>query len=345
MQIMSQTTIPFVSVILPIRNEVSFISQSISTIQQQDYPANCIEILIADGISIDGTREIVLQRSAEDSRIRLIDNPSKIVPPGLNVAILQSKGEFIIRIDGHTLIAPDYIKNCINTLQRTKADNVGGCMTADGTTEFGKAVAIATSISFGVGNSKFHYAQGEVETDSVYMGAWPKDVFNRIGLFDEELVRDQDDEFNYRLREKGGTIILNPEIKSVYTTRSSPITLWKQYFQYGLWKIRVLQKHPRQMSLRQFIPPLFVLSLLISTLLTLTISWGRWLLFLIALSYLLANITAAIITASKKGWNHLLLLPVTFLIIHLSYGFGFLVGLVKFWNRWEDKKGQVPGNS
>jgi len=331
-----------ISIILPIRNEAGFIRQSLDAILAQDYPQDQIEILIADGMSTDKTREIVLTYQQNHPQIRIFDNPKKIVPTALNAAIRQAKGDIIIRIDGHTLIAPDYIRKCVETLYRTGADNVGGCMTADGTTAFGKAVAIATSTPFGVGNSKFHYGQAEEETDSVYMGAWPNQVFNRIGLFDEELVRDQDDEFNYRLREKGGKIILNPDISSVYTTRSSPITLWKQYFQYGLWKIRVLQKHPKQMSLRQFIPPLFVFSLLISILLALATSWGKWLLFLIAFSYLIANFAAAIVTASKNGWKHLPHLPLTFLILHLSYGLGFLAGLIKFWNRWGDKIGKVP---
>jgi succinoglycan biosynthesis protein ExoA len=330
------------SIILPIYNEEKYVGLCLDQIyQQQDLP-NTFEIIVADGMSTDRTRDIIRAHQANQTNLMLIDNPKKIVPLGLNLAIKQASGDIIIRIDGHTTIPPDYIRKCVNTLERTNADNVGGCMTAVGITEFGKAVAIATSTPFGVGNSKFHYAKVEEETDSVYMGAWPKEVFERIGLFDEELVRDQDDEFNYRLREKGGKIILNPEIKSIYTTRSSPSTLWKQYFQYGLWKIRVLQKHPGQMSLRQFIPPLLVFSLLISVVLTLTITWGKWLLFLVALSYLIANIVASIMTASIKGWKHFPLLAVTFLIIHLSYGFGFLAGLIKFWNRWGDKKGQVP---
>lgn len=331
-----------ISITLPIRNEENFIKKSIESILAQDYPQDQIEILIIDGLSTDKTRESIQAYQQNHSQIHIIDNPKKIVPTALNAAIRQAKGDIIIRIDGHTLIAPDYVRKCVETLQRTGADNVGGCMTAEGATSFGKAVAIATSTPFGIGNSKFHYAQTEEETDSVYMGAWPIDVFKRVGLFDEELVRDQDDEFNYRLREKGGKIILNPEITSIYTTRSSPFTLWKQYFQYGLWKIRVLQKHPGQMSLRQFVPPLFVLSLLISIILALTTIWGKWLLFLIAFSYLIANLATAIVTASKKGWKHVPFLPATFLIIHLGYGFGFLAGLIKFWNRWGDKKGKVP---
>ena len=174
------------------------------------------------------------------------------------------------------------------------------------------------------------------------MGSWPKRVFESIGFFDEELIRDQDDEFNYRLREHGGNILLSPKIKSVYTVRSSPKALWKQYYQYGYWKVRVLQKHPKQMRLRQFVPPVFTSTLIGSLILALFFHWGWIFLVLVAGSYLISNLTASLITASKKGWKQLPLLPIVYASLHLSYGLGFLVGLVKFSNRWGDKKGIVP---
>ena len=332
-----------ISLILPVRNEANFIRRCLDAILSQDYPQDQIEILISDGMSTDNTREIILEYQQIHPRIILVNNPQKIVPTGMNIALRQAKGDIIIRVDGHTQIARDYVSKCVDTLTRIQADNVGGCMTAEGVKEFGKVVAIATSTSFGIGNSRFHYSRVEEEVDSVYMGAWPKAVFKRIGLFDEELVRDQDDEFNYRLLENGGKITLNPSIKSIYTTRSTPGSLWKQYFQYGFYKVRVLQKHPRQMSLRQFVPPLFVSGLSISLVLTLFTHWGWIPLVSIAGSYLIANLVASIVTCSKKGWKHLPLLPITYSILHLSYGFGFLAGIIKFWNRWGDKKGKVPG--
>jgi GT2 family glycosyltransferase len=228
----------------------------------------------------------------------------------------------------------------VETLQRSNAENVGGCMTATGTTNFGKAVALATSTPFGIGNSRFHYANTEQEVDSVYLGAWPRRVFASIGLFDEELVRDQDDEFNYRLRKLNGKIILNPKIQSVYSVRSTPRALFKQYYQYGLWKIRVLQKHLKQMSLRQFIPPLFILSLLLSMILMLFIHWGIWVFLIILGSYLLANLVASL-SLSKKGGTPFYLVSFAFSIIHFGYGLGFLAGLVKFSTRWKDRMGKV----
>jgi succinoglycan biosynthesis protein ExoA len=333
--------LPYVTVLLPIRNEEKSIESCLQAVLRQDYPADRMEIIIADGLSQDRTREIVARFQGKHSNLLLIDNPGLIVPTGLNAALTKAQGEIIVRVDGHTIIEPDYVSECVNALQRQPADNVGGKMNAIGRTAFGNAVAVATSSPFGVGSARFHYSNNEEFVDTVYMGAWRRDVFERIGLFDEELIRDQDDEFNYRLREHGGRILLTPKIKSQYTGRSNPRALWKQYFQYGLWKVRVLQKHPRQMSWRQFVPPVFVLSLLISTIMSAFTRAGAILLALAFGSYLIANLAASIYTASKRGWNHLLRLPLIYGILHISYGSGFLTGLAKFWNRWGDKQGKA----
>ncbi|MFZ5919793.1 MAG: glycosyltransferase family 2 protein [Chloroflexota bacterium] len=382
---------PIISVILPIHNESATIERCLNAILAQDYPSDRMEILIVDGMSTDDTRDILKKFILHNSSFILLDNPGKIVPTGLNRALLRAKGEIIIRVDGHTLIAPDYVRRCVETLQRTQADNVGGRMNAVGNTPFGKAVALATSTPFGIGGGRFHYSDNEEWVDTVYMGAWPRQVFEKIGLFDEELVRDQDDEFNYRLRAAGGKVLLDPQIKSEYTVRSTPGALWRQYYQYGYWKVRVLQKHPRQMSLRQFVPPTFVLTLLLSALYflfstlfsplspscTLCSSWLKALhplifhpSYFVPVLYLLANLTASLWAVIKKARTisscskadgissrskadgtdrsllsilySLLHLPLVFSILHLSYGLGFLAGLVKFRNRWKDREGKVP---
>jgi len=213
---------PFVSILIPIYNESTHIERCLRAVLAQDYPQDQIEILIADGMSTDNTHEIIRKYQKTHPNVQMLDNPGKIVPTGMNIALQQALGDFIIRVDGHTVIASDYVSNCVETLQRTNADNVGGCMTATGTTLFGEAVAIATSTPFGIGGGRFHYSNKEEWIDSVYMGAWKRSVFKKIGLFDEELVRDQDDEFNYRLRAVGGKILLSPKIKSIYTVRSNP---------------------------------------------------------------------------------------------------------------------------
>lgn len=338
-----------VSVILPIRNEAAYIERCLNAIFAQDYPGK-MEILIADGMSTDGTREKVNALIVSSLRfpVKILDNPAGIVPTGLNLALRCARGDIIIRIDGHTIVAPDYIRQCVEILQRSAADNVGGRMNAIGKTSFGKLVALATSTPFGIGNGHFHYSDKEEWVDTVYMGAWPRRVFEKIGLFDEELVRDQDDEFNYRLRAAGGRILLSPQIKSEYTVRSSPTSLWRQYFQYGFYKVRVLQKHPRQMCLRQFIPPLFVVALLVSLLLAF-LPATRLFSLVVPAAYLLANLSASTLTIARAQKSdqvsftiYYLLLPLAFAILHISYGSGFLFGLFKFWNRWGDKVGKVP---
>lgn len=332
-----------VTIILPIHNEANFIRQSIEAILSQDYPQDQIEIIIADGMSTDKTREIIQVYQQTHTQIHLIDNPGKIVPTGMNIALRQAKGDIIIRVDGHCIIAPDYVSICVEHLLTDRVDGVGGPMETIGETQLSETIALAMSSPFGVGNSAFRTMTGKTMlADTVPFPAYTREIIEKVGLYDEELVRNQDDEYNFRIREAGGKLLLAADVHSKYYSRGSLSRLWKQYFQYGLWKVRVLQKHPRQMSIRQFVPPLFVTGLLATLLLTFISNWGWIMLVLVGGSYLLANLTASLATTTKKGWKHLPLLPITFAILHLSYGVGFLAGLIKFWNRWGDKKGKVP---
>ncbi len=330
------TAQPLITLILPIRNEAAHIERTLAALLAQDYPAQRMEILVVDGMSDDATREIVSQFTMHNSSftIHLLDNPRRIVATALNIGLAHARGDVIVRVDGHTEIAPDYVRRCVDLLQRTGADNVGGRMQPVGQGAFGASVAVATSSPFGVGDGRFHYSADEEWVDTVYLGAWPREVFQRIGGFDEELVRNQDDEFNYRLRKAGGRILLSPLIRSHYVNRSTPASLWRQYYQYGYWKVRVLQKHPRQMQWRQFVPPLFVAGLLAGPPLGLLhpLFWTLWL-SVVAL-YALVNLCASLWVASRQGWRHLLHLPLVFAILHSSYGLGFLIGLFAFARRW-----------
>ena len=325
---------PLVSVIMPIRNEAKHIGRCLDAVVTQDYPANCLDLILVDGMSQDRTCEIVEGYIQRHPNIRLLSNPQHIVPTALNIGIRAARGDIIVRVDGHTAIAPDYVRQCVVALQRTGADNVGGRMDAEALGFFGETVALATSSPFGVGNARFHYSRQEEWVDTVYLGAYRREIFERIGLFDEEMVRDQDDEFNYRLRAHGGNILLCPQIRSRYTNRSGPRKLWRQYFEYGYWKVRVLQKHSRQMSWRQFVPPLFVAALLGA--LGLAALGVFWPLALIAGSYLAANLTASLWMSARSDMRYLAALPVAFAILHTSYGAGFLIGLIRFANRWGD---------
>jgi succinoglycan biosynthesis protein ExoA len=327
---------PHVTVIMPIRNEERFIARSLGAVLGQHYPPDRMQVLVADGMSEDSTRAVVeeLARTHPQHRVRIVDNPGRIVPTGFNAALALADGDVIVRVDGHTIIEPDYVAECVRTLERSGADNVGGRMAAVGDGLVAQTIALATSSPFGVGNSHFHYARGEKWVDTVFMGAWPRSVFDRIGPFDPELVRNQDDEFNYRLRSKGGRILLTDRIRSVYYGRSSLRTVFRQYRQYGMWKVRVLQKHPRQMSARQFVPPAFAATLLAGTALAPASRAARRGLLATVISYGLAATAASVTVARKNGWRHLPVLPAVFAALHVGYGSGFLFGLVKFRRRW-----------
>lgn len=327
------STLPFVSVVIPMRNESASIRECLDSILAQDYPADRFEVIVVDGESDDDTPAIVGEYARRDSRVRLAANPGRIVPTGMNVGIRSARGSVITRVDGHTRIAPDYVRTGVETLQRTRADNVGGPMNAVGGGTFGDAVALATSSRFGVG-SYFHFGTEERSVDTVYMGMWPRSAFERVGLFDEELVRNQDDELNYRIRKAGGKIVLNPQMRSRYQNRQGVRRLARQYFQYGEWKVRVLQKHPRQMSWRHFVPPVFVATLFLLGVASVLIPSKGILFGALASAYGATILLIAAANALSKGVATWLATAAAFLIIHLAWGTGFLVGLARFAHWW-----------
>lgn len=325
-----------VTVIMPIRNEGGFIRESLQAVVEQAYPPELMDILVVDGMSTDDTRDIVQDFIRLHPNIRLLDNPGKIVPIGMNIALSQAKGDVIVRVDGHCIIKPDYVRRSVEFLTRSDADGVGGPMETIGETPVSQAIALAMSSPFGVGGSAFRTIKDRaMYVDTVAFPAYKRETIQVAGPYDEELVRNQDDEYNYRLRELGGKILMTPEIRSQYYSRGSFKSLWRQYFQYGFYKVRVMQKHPRQMSLRQFIPPAFIASLAVLILLSLLLPAARVLLAIEMGLYVIANLAASFLTAKKDGWRYLAYLPVTYAILHVSYGAGFLKGMAKFANRWK----------
>ena len=240
------------------------------------------------------------------------------------------------------MIADNYVSNCVKHLLEDKVDGVGGPMRTIGEDHISAVIAAAMSSKFGVGGSTFRTEVGKTMlVDTVPFPAYTRSIIDKVGLYDEELIRNQDDEYNYRIRKAGGKILLASDVNSTYYSRGSLKKLWKQFLQYGFFKVRILQKHPGQMSPRQFIPPAFVLAMLGGILSSLVLSWG-WLMLIIFVSiYLTASLCTSLQIAANTGWQNLPLLPVTFATIHFSYGLGFLWGLVKFWNRWQDKIGKV----
>lgn len=318
------------SVIMPCRNEEDTIEGCLRSILDQDPVPGGIEVIVADGLSCDETGDIVRRVAEEDHRVRLIPNPGRIVSTGLNAAIVQARGRFIIRMDAHTVYAKDYIRQCIDVLQETQADNVGGPALTRALGPVQIAIAAAYHSPFAVGGARFHDPTYEGPVDTVPYGCWPRSVFSHIGLFDEQLVRNQDDEFNLRLIRAGGKIWQSPRIRSWYRTRGTLLELFRQYAQYGYWKVRVIQKHKLPASWRHIVPAAFLLSLL--GLLAASAWWwpALWGFLGLLLVYIACNFAASIATARKDGWRLLHLLPLVFATYHFSYGFGFLRGLWDF---------------
>jgi glycosyltransferase involved in cell wall biosynthesis len=328
---------PLVSVVVPERNEQDWIAACVDSILAQDYPRERLEVIVVDGESTDATREI-LARYGE--RVRVLSNPKRIVPTAMNIGIRAARGEIIARVDAHTVLDPSYLKVGVETLRRTGADNVGGPMISRGGGPQGDAIAAAMASRFGIG-AYFHFGTEEREVDTVYMGMYPRHVFERIGLFDEELVRNQDDELNYRLRKAGGRVIMTPLMKSSYQNRQSIKALARQFYQYGEWKVRVLQKHPMQMSWRHFVPPALV-SVVVG--LTLLAPWttAASVLLALVLAMYVSGIVAATASALGEGGDNAALVAVAFVTMHFSWGTGFLAGLGRFGRKWFDEEPGPP---
>jgi len=325
-----------VTVVVPMRNEEAYIAKCLRSIVEQDYPQDSLEILVVDGLSDDRSREIVEELRGQYPFIRLLDNPRRIVPTAMNIGIKEAGGEVIVRVDGHCRLVPDYISQCVRYLEETGVACVGGAIESIGQTPMARAISLAMSLPFGVGDAYFRHAQKQKEryVDTLAFGAYRREVFNRIGLFDEELMRNQDYELNYRLRKAGGKILLTPAIKSYYYTRSSLGKLWSQYFHYGFWKVQMLRKHPRSVNVRQLVPPLFVLALLLSGALSAISSLATWVFALVVASYLSLSLSFSFSIAAHRGWRYLPILPIIFACLHLSWGLGFLYSLAQLIFQW-----------
>ena len=326
-----------ISIILPIRNEVLFINKTLLSILSQSYSGE-IEILISDAMSTDGTREIVKEFQKMNSSIILINNLEKIVSTGFNRALSIAKGNVIIRVDGHSILGNNFTQHCLNAFEKVDAVCVGGATEHVAFGFIGSSIKIAQSSIFGVGGVAFRQGLiGGEFVDTLAFGAYKREVFDQLGGYDEELVRNQDDEFNFRLIQNGGKIWLDPSIKSSYTPRNSFIGLFKQYFQYGFYKVRVMQKRRGFASWRHLVPGLFVSSILLSFFIYF-LNGNLFSFKLIFIPYIVISLGFTVI-AFFKSPNKILsvfLLPFTFFILHFSYGLGFLSGLVWFWNKWGD---------
>jgi succinoglycan biosynthesis protein ExoA len=323
----SMTRLPAASIIIPCRNEVRHIERCLRSVLNQERPAAGFEVIVADGLSDDGTRRVLEKFATAHHEVRIIDNPGCIVPTGLNAAIRAARGPVIIRMDAHTEYASDYVRQCLAVLEETRADAVGGPWVARGAHLIHRAIAAAFQSPFCSGAGRAHDPTYAGPIDVVYLGCWRRAIFERIGLFDEELVRNQDDEFSFRLIRSGGVIWQSPRIKSWYTPRGSLPALFRQYAQYGYWKVRVIQKHRLPASPRHLVPGSFVLSLLVVLIASPWSPVARWSAVGLGGAYVIANLVASAHTAARSEWRLLPLMPLIFACYHFGYGGGFLQGI------------------
>lgn len=324
-------TLPVLTILIPTRNEADFIERCLRALLENDYPAEKMEILILDGASDDDTRNIVERLAAEDPRIVLLDNPHRIISHAVNLGVARSKGDIIVRVDGHALVAPDFLRQSAAALAaHPEAWCVGGPLVTESPTFVGRTIAGATSSPIGVGNAQFRLGNHEGPVDTIAFGAYHRWVFDRIGGFDEELVRNQDDHFNHRIIRAGGIIYMTPRIQSRYYARSSFRMLARQYYQFGFWRIRTLQKQDQLPAFRQIVPLLFVMTW--AALLGLTALWwpGRYALAAFGAAYAFGLLLGTVDLARRMGISSALLAPLAFAILHFGYGFGSVVGLVRF---------------
>jgi len=320
-------TQPFVTIIVPMRNEEEFIAACLESLRRQRYPADRLEILVLDGNSTDHSVEIVKAISTNDPRVRLLPNPQRLQAAGMNLGIREARGEFIVRADAHAEYGPEYVAKCIEHLAAGRAENVGGPQHPAGAGYFGRAVAVALQTPLGAGNAPYRLAREVRYADTVWLGAWRTDTLRELGGFRDDMAANEDYELNCRLRERGGRILLDPSLPSTYYPRTSPRRLWRQYFNYGQGKIQCLRAHPDSLVLRQLLVPLVVASLLISLLLLPLTSFP-----IIATGglYLLLLLLGSLAAAAKFGWRNLPLLPLIYPIIHFAWALGFWWGMMRF---------------
>jgi GT2 family glycosyltransferase len=316
-----------VSVIMPVRNEEDHLARSLESILANDYPRERLEVIVIDGRSSDRSTDIVRQYALNHPGVRLLDNPRRIVPAGLNIGIRESRGEIIVRTDAHTVYAPDYVRACAELLETTGAASVGGIQRAVGSDYVSRTIAIAMTTPFGVGNAPYRYVDHETWVDTVYLGAWRRETLERLGGFDEAWVVNQDYELNVRLRQAGGRILLSPRIRCWYAVRPTLRALARQWLRYGFWRVKTLATYPTSLQPRQLAPPGVTLGLLLSLL---VLPFSRTLACVVPAAYAVASLIAAVAAGSRRGWRYLPLLPLAFATIHLSWGVGFLAGLFRW---------------
>lgn len=324
---------PTASIIVPCYNEQATIRLLLEAIYVQTYPRQEIEVLISDGQSSDGTRQVIqaYQDEYPDLSIRVLDNPQQSIPSALNIAIRAAKGEYIIRMDAHSKPYPDYVERCIRALEFGKGDNVGGVweIQPGGTGWLAGSIAVAAAHPLGVGDAHYRVGGEAKAVDTVPFGSYRRSYAMQVGMYDESLLTNEDYEFNTRIRSAGGTVWFDPSIRSIYYSRGNILALANQYFRYGYWKGKMLRRYPGTLRWRQLLPPLFVASLFVFSVVGLFIPVFRWILLFEVGIYLLVLMAVGLSLALKKADLSLIIgFPLAVATMHVSWGCALLWSII-----------------
>lgn len=324
---------PSVSVLVPCYNERRTIGLLLEAIWNQSYPRADIEVIIADGMSTDGTRDVIQFFALEhpELNLRVIDNPDRIIPAALNRAVDAARGEVLLRLDAHAVPDENYVEQSVQTLQATGAANVGGVWRIEpsGSGWIARAIAVAAGHPLGAGDARYRTSGAAGPVDTVPFGAFPRMWIGRVGPFNEKLLTNEDYEFNLRVRRAGGVIWFDPAVQSIYYARANLAELMKQYARYGFWKARMIRRYPGSIRWRQALPPLLVLAFLLLGLLSVGLFWAWQLLGLLAAGYAGALLLAGTLESLRRCDLALLPgLPLSLAAMHLSWGSAFLWGLI-----------------
>ncbi len=324
---MSAHNLPKVSVLIPMWNEAKYIEACLESVLHGEYPLENLQIVVIDGMSNDGSRQIAERYARRFSQIGIIDNRKGVTPVAMNLGIQASSGDIVVWLSAHAVYNAGYIRRSVELLRSSGAACVGGVLEAAGDGYVGGAIAVAACTPFAVGDARYRYAEQPCWVDTVFGGAWRKTTLQELGGFDEKCTINSDYEFNYRLRQRGGHILLSPQLRCQYFVRGTLFALHIQYLRYGQWKVRTLMLHPEALRWRQLVPPVFIFSLLGSVcVLPLSPVAGA----IMPAIYMLAATIASLRAGALRGWRYLPLLPVIFALIHLSWGAGFMLGVIRF---------------